>query len=519
MAECVVGIDCGTQGLRTVVVDGEGRVLGEASQEYEVSYPRPTWAEQNPDDWWAAAEATVREALSRAGLSGDDVVGVSVDGTSCTVVACKRDGTPLRPAILWMDQRAVEEAQAITNTRHPILKYVSWQESPEWMIPKAWWLSKHEPDVFREADLIIEQTDWMMFRLTGKWAASLCNATCKWNYARPEGGWPVGLLEAIGFAELMEKWPQQVLPMGAPAGELTAEAAEKLGLRPGIAVAQGGIDAYAAMLGVGVVRPGRMALVMGSSTCHMALCDRGIFESHVWGPYPDALIEGLWVLEGGQTATGSIVDWLADNFGYREELEARQRGVSRFSVLDEKAAAVPPGADGLVALDFWQGNRTPIRDPLLRGCIWGLSLSHSTGHVLRAIYEATAMGTRHILEDLAQAGFQAEAIYACGGGTRSGLWLQIHADVCQIPIHLTDQPEAAALGAAICAAVGAGMFPDLPSAAEAMVNVVRTVEPDPGKKGVYDFLFDKYLRTYEALRDLMHEMARWQAEGGAGGSG
>ncbi len=505
--QLVVGIDCGTQGLRSVVVDPEGQVLGEASQEFPIAYPRPTWAEQNPDHWWEAAKATVRAAMAQAGAAPSDIAGVSLDGTSCTVVACKRDGTVLRPALLWMDQRAHEEAAAITATRHPFLKYVSWQESPEWMLPKAWWLSKHEPEVFSQADLVIEEVDWLMHKLTGRWTASLCNVTCKWNYARPEGGWPEGLLGAIGFSQLRDKWPDDVLPMGAPAGELSAQAARELGLADGIPVAEGGIDAYAGMLGVAVVRPGRMALVMGTSTCHMALCDRGIFESHVWGPYPDALLEGTWILEGGQTATGAIVDWVADNFGYREELQAREAGRSRFEVLDDQATAVPPGAEGLVVLDYWQGNRTPIRDPLARGVILGLSLSHGLGHILRAVYEGTAMGTRHILEDLAQAGFEAEGIYACGGGTRSDLWLQIHADVCQTPIYTTAIPEATALGTALCAAVGAGLFTDLPTAAESMVNIARRIEPDPAKAEVYDFYFDKYLRAYPALRDLMHETA------------
>ncbi|MBC7287249.1 MAG: hypothetical protein H5T86_04215, partial [Armatimonadetes bacterium] len=446
--------------------------------------------------------------LNQAGVSADEVVGVAVDGTSCTVVACEADGTPLRPAILWMDQRAHQEAGAITASKHPILKYVSWQESPEWMIPKAWWLSKNEPDVYRRAALIIEETDWLTHKLTGRWTASLCNVTCKWNYARPEGGWPVGLLEEIGLVSLLEKWPQEVLPMGSVAGELTSEAGDALGLKAGIPVAEGGIDAYAAMLGVGVVRPGRMALVMGSSTCHMALCDRAIFESHVWGPYPDALLEGTWVLEGGQTATGSIVDWLADNFGYREELEAQRAGRNRFELLDEKAAAVPPGAQGLLVLDYWQGNRTPIRDPLARGVIVGLTLSHGIGHVLRAIYEGTAMGTRHILQDLAQAGFTAEGIYACGGGTRSELWLQIHADVCQVPIYVTAVPEATALGTAMCAAVAAGLFDDLVAAAETMVTIKREVAPNPDHQPVYDALFGKYIDAYPALKDIMHHLAK-----------
>ena len=506
----ILAIDCGTQSLRSVIFDLKGNLLGSATQECPVSYPAVSWAEQNANDWWEAAKNTVPKALAEAGLTGDDIAGVSVDGTSCTVVVTKRDGTPLRPVILWMDQRAHEQAARVTATNDPILKYVSWQESPEWMIPKALWLRENEPGSYENADLIIEGTDWLMFRLTGNWAVSLNNATCKWNYARPAGGFAVDLLETLGCSDLRDKWPEDVLPMGARAGELSRAAAEDLGLKAGTPVAQGGIDAYAAMFGVGVVKPGRMALVMGTSTCHMALCAEGLFDSHVSGPFPDAVIDGLWVLEGGQTATGSIVTWLADEFGYREELEAERRGAHRFEVLDEKAAEVPPGAEGLVLLDYWQGNRTPLRDPLARGTITGLSLRHGIGHLLRAIYEGTALGTRHILEDLKQAGFEAEGTYACGGGTRSKLWLQIHADVCNIPLYLTEQPEATALGTAICAAVGAGLFSSPAEASGEMAKVSEEILPNPANKEVYDWHFERYVEAYPLLKDMMHEVARRQ---------
>jgi len=506
----VLGIDCGTQSLRSAVFDLQGNMLGVATQECPVTFPRVSWAEQDAADWWKAARATVPEALAAAKVRPDDIAGISVDGTSCTVVAAKRDGTPLRPVILWMDQRAYEQAAAVTATEDPVLKYVSGQESPEWMIPKALWLRENEPHIYEEADLIIEGTDWLMFKLTGNWVASQNNATAKWNYVSCEGGWPLSLLEKLDAGELRDKWPTEVLPMGRQAGELTAPAAEDLGLKPGIPVAEGGIDAYAAMFGVGAIYSGRMALVMGTSTCHMAVYDKPLFNTHVWGPYPDALLPGTWVLEGGQTATGSIVTWLADNFGYREELQATERGVDRFAVLDEKAAAVPAGAEGLVLLDYWQGNRSPLRDPLARGVVYGLSLRHTIGHLLRAIYEGTAMGSRHILQDLKQAGYEPTGIYACGGGTRSRLWLQIHADVCQVPLYVTQQPEATVLGTAICAAVGAGLFDTAAEAVEQMVTIKREILPDPARRETYDWLFDKYVRTYPQLKDLMHEVARRQ---------
>ncbi len=438
----VIGIDCGTQSLRSAVCTLSGDILTSASQEYPIDFPHVGWAQQRAEDWWEAAKTTVARCLADSGISADEIAGISADGTSCTVVCVKQDGTPLRPVILWMDQRAYDQAERITATGHPILKYVGGSESPEWMLPKALWLKENEREIYNSSDLIIEGTDWLMHRLTGEWTASLNNVTCKWNYASPEGGWADELLEAVGLEDIRAKWPTDILAMGEKAGLLTAEAARDLGLREGIPVAQGGIDAYAAMLGLDVVTPGRMALVMGSSTCHMALSDRGIFGTHVWGPYPDALIRGLWVLEGGQTATGSIVKWFADNFCAREQAEAEKAGGSVYEVLDAEAAAIEPGSEGLVLIDYFQGNRTPLRDPLARGAFWGLSLRHGVGHMMRAIYEGTAFGTRHILEDLEQGGYQVQEIVACGGGAKSRLWLQIHADVCNVPILLTKVPDA-----------------------------------------------------------------------------
>lgn len=499
-----LGLDFGTQSFRAVIVDLSGKIVASASRSYPINYPQVSWAEQNAEDWWQAAKECVPRAVAEAGLKPEDIAGISLDGTSCTVVACMCDGRVLRPVLLWMDQRAFEQAERVTATKDPVLKYVGWQESPEWMLPKALWLRENEPQTYEQADLIVEGADWLLHRLTGNWLASLNNVTAKWNYANPEGGWPDRLLASLNLSELRDKWPTEVLPMGAPAGTLTAAAAEELGLKAGTPVAQGGIDAYAGMFGLAVVRPNTMALVMGTSTCHEALCAEGLFDSHVWGPYPDALLPGTWVLEGGQTATGAIVTWLADNFGYREQVEGEKRGVDRFAVLDEKAAAVPPGAEGLTLLDYWQGNRSPIRDPLARGAVWGLSLKHEIGHLLRAVYEGTAMGSRHIIEDLRQAGFAPEAVYACGGGTRSALWLQIHADASGLPIYLTEEPEATALGTAILAAAGAGYFDNPAQAAEAMVKVCREITPDPKLKDHYDGQFEKYVATYPALKDLMH---------------
>jgi FGGY-family pentulose kinase len=501
-----LGLDVGTQSLRAALFDLRGNCRAFATAPLDTFHPQPAWAEQDAAQWWQAARTAIPEALARAGARPGDVAGIGLDCTSCTVLPCRADGTPLGRALLWMDQRAVREAEEVSATGDPSLRYVSGAVSPEWMLPKALWLKRHEPARYAAAGRLVECTDWFMFRLTGAWVLSLNNVTVKWNYARPDGGWSLELLRRVGLDDLPEKWPRAVVPLGKGELTLSGAAAAELGLRPGTPIAQGGIDAYLGMLGLGAVSAGDLAMVMGSSTCHLAMAARALFGSGMLGCYPDAVVEGLYTLEGGQTATGSILDWYRRHFAGNEAAEAQRTGRHVYEVLDGQAAAVPPGCEGLVCLDYWQGNRCPRKDPRARGTLWGLTLAHGPGHVFRSIYEATAFGTRHIVEDLEAHGFRVGRLFAGGGGAKSRLWVQVHADVLGRPITLPRDAEACALGAALVAAVHSGHYPDLDEAARNMVQVAGVVEPQAGNKRVYDYYYGKYLATYPALRTLMHEM-------------
>jgi FGGY-family pentulose kinase len=502
-ASLLLGLDVGTQSLRAALVDLNGRTVAFGVAPIPTSYPRPTWAEQDPLRWWDAAKAAVATAMRSAGASPAQVAGIGLDCTACTVVACDRDGTPLRPALLWMDQRAFREAEDLSATADPALRYVSGRLSPEWMLPKALWLKRHEPEVYARADRVVECTNWFMHRLTGEWTLSLNHVAVKWNYARPDGGWPRKLLGQVGLDDLPAKWPDRIEPLGRGGETLTQQAAGALGLRPGIPVAQGGIDAYLGMIGLGATHPGDVAMILGSSTCYLAQSVAGVFGSGWAGCYPDATIEGQYTLEAGQTATGSVLDWYRRHFAGREAAEAEAAGVPVFALLDEAARAVPPGAEGLVVREDWQGNRSPFKDPGARGAIVGLTLAHGPGHIVRALYEAMACGTRQILEDGVHHGLKVDRLIAGGGGARSALWLQVMADVLGRPIRLTADPESCALGAAIAAGVGAGFFRDFPSAAETLVRADRTVEPDRARKAVYDDLYARYRDLYAALGPIV----------------
>jgi ribulokinase len=453
--------------------------------------------------------AAVHEAMSESGVSPEEISGISHDCTSCTVVALDESDQVLRPAILWMDVRAADQARRIGETGDPALKYNGFGPvSAEWMPSKALWLKENEPDTYSDARRICEYTDWMTHRLTGEWTASINNTSIRWYYDRDEGGWPESLYEAVGLDDLLEKFPQDVLDLGTVVGGLRKEAAEELGLRPDIPVAQGGVDAYVAMVGLDALDPGKMALITGSSHVMLGQATEPIHGPGFWGAFTDAVIPGQYVVEGGQVSTGSVVAWFKNRFAGNEAEEAERRGVDTYDVLNELARDVPPGSEGLVVIDYWQGNRTPHTDPEARGMMWGLSLSHDTGHVFRAILEGICYGTEHIFRTLRENEFEPREIVAAGGPTKSDLWMQMHADVSGLPISFTKVGDAPALGSAILASVGAEIYPDIKEAASNMVHTESSIEPDQERHEEYKFYVDKYVETYPRMQELMHDVVR-----------
>jgi ribulose kinase len=374
------------------------------------------------------------------------------------------------------------------------------------MIPKGRWLERHDPALFAGARWIVDEADFFTFRLTGRMTASLNTATAKWNYVRPLGGWPPAFLRATRAERLAAKWPTEVLPVGRPLGRLSEAVAREVGLSPETIVAQGGIDAHAGEIALGAVGAGDLALILGSSTCHMAQSPTPVF-ANIWGPYPDALVEGMYTLEGGQTATGSILQWLVERFGSDAVLQAKGRGQEVFAYLDGLADAIPAGSEGLLVLDYFQGNRTPHKDPLARGTVVGLTLKHTLAHLYRAVVEGICFGTRQILDDMATHGFALERIVAGGGGAKSRLWTQIQADVLGCPIHLPRDKETMALGAAIWAGLGAGVFKSYADAIACMMHIEGVVTPDASRRDTYDALYRLYTELYPAAKATMHSLA------------
>ncbi|MBM4050631.1 MAG: xylulose kinase, partial [Planctomycetes bacterium] len=510
----VLAVDAGTESARAAVFDADGNVVGMATEPYPTRFPKPGWAEQDPGDWWRAFVVAVRKAVAASGVHRDSILGLSVDATSCTVVLMDERHRVLRPPLLWMDVRATDQAKRIAATGHDALKYNGHGGvSAEWMPCKLLWVKENEPQVYRAARHFCEYVDWLTLKLTGRLTASVNTTTVRWYYSRPDGGWPRGFYDQIGIGDAVDRFPAEVLDIGVVVGGLRPEVANELGLKAGIPVAEGGTDGVIAMLGLNVVAPGHVALIGGSSHVLLACVPQPVHRRGVFGTYPDALVPGSHVLEGGQGSTGSVLNWFVRNFGAKAEAVANKRGVSAFDHLNEQAAQLSPGSNGLVVLEHWQGNRSPYADSESRGVIWGLSLSHEAPHIYRAIMEGIAYGTRNSLLNLAQVGCHARDITVCGGLAKSRLWLQIHADVCNLPILLTQVPDATVLGTAIIASVGAGLHPSIPVAAARMVKVVDKIEPNLDNHHAYKFYFDRYVQTYERMNDLLHEVVRHQSAG------
>ena len=512
----LLGIDYGTGGVRVGIFDREGSPSIFHAVEFGTSYPRAAWAEQDPDTWWSSLVTATRAALDKSGVSADQIAGIGVDTTAATVLAVGADDRPIRPAIMWMVVRAAAQARRAEQTGDAALKVCGYGSvSAEWGLPKALWLKEKEPDTFNNAARIVEAADWLIHRLTGEWTGSINILSAKYFYDRDAGGYPTSLYEAAGGADLLDKLPQNVLDLGVVAGTLRRDAADELGLRAGTPVAEGGIDAYMGALGLGLVEPGKMAFITGSSHVMIGQTAEPIHGQGFWGTYTDAMIPGQYTIEAGQVSTGSVVAWFKNNFGGAAVAEAQRRGVDPYEVLTEMALEIPPGSDGLVVLDYFQGNRSPYTDSQARGVITGLTLAHGPGHLFRAIIEGICYGSEHIFRTFSGHGYTPTEILVSGGPAKSDLWMQLHADVSNVPITLTEVTEGPVLGSAILAAAGAEVYPSVTEAARNMVTVARTIEPDPARHEEYRFYVDRYIETYPLLKDVIHDTVRHTAESGS----
>lgn len=507
-----LGVDVGTASARAAVFDGAGKRFGTSAHPIEVFHPEEDFAEHSSEDVWRGVANAIAGAMDEAGVDASDIRGIGFDATCSLVVLGAGDqpvsvsptGLDAQNVIVWMDHRAIDQANRINATKHPVLRYVGGVISPEMQTPKLLWLKERMPDAWKRAERFLDLPDWLVYRATGVDVRSLCTTVCKWTYLGHEDRWDTTYFDAVGLGDVgPSRIGTNVRPMGERAGVLTARAAKELGLAEGTPVGVAIIDAHAGGLGMlGAILDGeapnaaglekRLALIGGTSTCHMAVSREPIFLDGIWGPYWSSMIPGMWLTEGGQSATGALVDHvLATHARYADiKDEAKQRGVHPTTVLNEildrlSASARFPAEltkDLHVFPDF-HGNRSPRADPTLRGMVSGLKLVDSAD-ALALLYLAAiqgiAHGTKHVIDAMNAGGYTIDVVLACGGDMKNPVFLREHTDITGCRFVLPEEPEAVLLGASTLGAVASGDFPTLLDAMTAMNRVGTIVTPRGG---------------------------------------
>jgi L-ribulokinase len=541
----VVGVDFGTLSGRAVVVRvADGREVGTAVHEYAsgviddvlpaTGAPLPPdWALQDPDDYREVLRHAVPGALADAGIDPALVVGIATDFTACTVLPALRDGTPLceipelrsRPHAypkLWKHHAAQQHADRINALAHerrePWIRRYGGKISSEWEFAKALQVLEEDPEIYRRAERWIEAADWIIWELCGEETRNACTAGYKGIFQDGQYPSPDYLAELHpDFVDVIAKLeppqsppeadselaspatPVRPAPLGARAGGLTARAAAWTGLPPGIAVAVGNVDAHVTVPAAKALQPGQMLAVMGTSTCHVMNGATLAEVPGMCGVVDGGIVAGLWGYEAGQSGVGDIFAWYVEHGvppAYHEE--ARRRGVSVHTVLSEQAEAQPVGGHGLLALDWHNGNRSVLVDHELSGVLVGTTLATRPPEIYRALLEATAFGTRTIIDAFEHAGVPVTELVIAGGLAKNSFLMQIYADVIRRPLSLIGSEQGPALGSAIHAAVAAGCYPDVPAAAEAMGKVERNVYlPDAQRADAYDELYAEYRTLHD----------------------
>lgn len=529
----VVGVDVGTGSARAGLFDLTGKRLATATRPIQMWKPKSEWAEQSSADIWDAVGQCVRQIVAEAKIAPETVVGMGFDAT-CSLVVLDEDDRPVtvsddgdaaRNVIVWMDHRALAETEAINAGDWDVLKYVGGALSPEMETPKLKWLQAHLPDSWARAAKFLDLADFLTYQSTGSDARSLCTTVCKWTYLGHENRWDTDYFDGIGLEDTLPKIGDDVRALGEPVGNLMPDAAKHFGLTTNCTVGIGAIDAHAGglgLLGAADTLEQSLALIGGTSSCHMAVSRDPKFIPGVWGPYFGAMVPGFWLTEGGQSATGALIDWTLENHAASPALfaEAKATGRTVYELvndeLDALAADVPHPAyltRDLHVFDGHLGNRSPLADPRARGIVDGLTLDSSRASLTLlylAAVQSVAYGTRAIVEALTAQGYEIRQIHAVGGGTKNPVWLREHADITGLPIHLPEEPEAVLLGSAILGAVAARAYPDIPAAMQAMCRSASVVRPNPAVADFHAAKFAIYRELYgqqKARRGAMRRFA------------
>ncbi|MGZ4198170.1 MAG: ribulokinase [Solirubrobacteraceae bacterium] len=529
-----IGVDFGTESGRAVLLDlSSGREVAVSAMRYpsvviDKTLPStgeqlpPDWALQDPEDWMTVVETAIPAVLAESGIAAEDVVGLGVDFTSCTVLPVTREGVPLCTLRQWRERRQAwpklwkhHAAQPVADRLNEValergedfLQRYGGRISSEWYFPKLIELWLEDRDVYDAAYAYIEATDWIVWHLSGAERRQSCTAGYKAFFSPEEGLPSADYFEAAypGFSRPAEKLGTSFAPLGTRAGTLRPDLAARLGLPESVAVAVGNVDSFVSVPGAGVEQPGTYVMVVGTSICDMVVSLEEIRLPGITGVVKDGILPGLYGYEAGQVAVGDMLAWFVETVNPDER---------SYAALEQAAGRLAPGETGLVALDWWNGNRTILADADLTGVICGLTLHSTQGEIYRALLESVAFGNRRIMENFEEHGLELTEIVACGGiAQRSPLTMQLLADTSGRTVRVPASGEIPARGAALFGALAAGAYDDIGAAiAATRPATARTYAPDPAAKRTYDQVYAIYHSLHDMLGrsqvELLHGLKR-----------
>ena len=503
----VLGIDLGTSGTKTVLFDQEGHGVCSATVEYPMAQPQNGWAEQDPADWWHAAVSTIRTVLEKSGVDKKDVVSLGISGQMHGLVMLDKDGNVLRPSIIWCDQRTQVECDEI-HEKVGKEKLISITANPAltgFTLSKIMWVRKHEPEIYAKCRHILRPKDYVRYMLTGDYATEVSDASGMQVLDVPNRCWSK---ELLGILDIDEALLAKVYESPEVTGHVSSEAAALTGLSADTLVVGGAGDNAAAAVGTGVVEDGRAFTTIGTSgvvfahTSKLAIDPLGRVHTFC------CAVPGAWHVMGVTQAAGLSLKWYRDTFCQAEKDAAAMMGCDPYDLMNQQAAQSPIGANKLLYAPYLMGERTPHLDADCRGMFFGLSAMHTRRDMLRAVMEGVTYALKDCLCVLEGMGATPETMLACGGGGKSPLWRQMLADVFGLPVATTVNTEGPALGVAILAGVGAGLYPSVEEACRAMIHQNPAQMPIAENQPKYAAVYEVYKQLYPANRELFKALAK-----------
>jgi len=507
MPDYLVGTDVGTGGTKSVVIDGEGNILGNHYVEYPLIIPRPGWAEHNPEHYWNAVAETIKASIKESNVSAKYIRGVSISALSPACILVDKNLNPLQNAHIWMDRRATAECQWLRENigEDVIFELTGNLIDPYYATTKLMWEKNHRPDLYKEAYKLQTAADYPVAKLTGKALTDYSNASLFGIvFDIVNRRWDEKMIDKIGLD--IDKFPE-VYPCDQVIGEVTRKAAEETGLAPGTPVVAGTVDYNAASLAMGVIGEGDSSLVMGTGGVWGVVHKQPKFTKNLVTIIPTAYSRRRYTTTATLTCCASLMKYFRDTFGQAEQTAEKQLGVSAYEIMNLEAEKVVPGSDGLIVLPYFMGERAPIWDPLARGVLFGLSLAHGRGHIIRAMMESVGYAVLHSIELVRQKGIRIEfPLFLGEGGAQSSLWREIISNILNAECAYIRESRGAPVGNAINVGVGVGVFKDY-NVIKDWLTITDEIKPNPKLHKFYNKIYQIYRQLYPALKRHYKELA------------